>query len=130
MKGNVKELKEQLGGEFCQNVLGIATIKTVEKTNAETGELEIKEYQDIYDEFLPEYTVKYFNLIDYTNAKVVEILSSKASKDLKPYERFVVNINGEYGCKSFFTLKDMQVYNAGDNLVSTNDALVASDDDY
>jgi hypothetical protein len=129
MKGNVKELKEQLDGEYTQKVLGVATIKTVEKTNDETGEQEIKEYQDIYDDFLPEYTSKFFTAVDYDNPKTIKVLESKQSKTLKTHERFVVNIHGEYGCKNFFNLKEMKIYNSGDNIAASSDAVLASDDD-
>ena len=130
MKGNVKDLKDQLDGDFCTNVLALATIKTVEKTNAESGEVEIKEYQSIYDEFLPAYYLKNFKTTDYDNSRTQDLLKAKLSKDLKPVERFVVNLTGEYGCKEFYSLKELHTYNSGDNLVSSNEPLSTEDDDY
>jgi hypothetical protein len=49
---------------------------------------------------------------------------------LKAHEKFVVNVVGEYGCKDYFTFKDLQDYNADDNLVAS-DAFISDDgDDY
>jgi hypothetical protein len=109
--------------------VGVSKIKTVEKTNDETGEQEIKEYQDIYDDFLPEYTMKFFTAVDYDNAKVIELLGTKQSKTLKTHEKFVVNIYGEYGCKNFFNLKEIKLYNSGDNLAASSDAVLSIDND-
>lgn len=130
MKGNVKDLKDQLDGEYCTNVLALATIKTVEKTNAETSEVEIKEYQSIYDEFLPAYYLKNFKTIDYNNSRTLDLLKSKSSKELKPVERWVLNLTGEYGCREYFSLKELHTYNPGDNLVSSNEPLAEEDADY
>ena len=55
---------------------------------------------------------------------------NKKPKDLKAHEKFVVNVTGEYGCKDHFTFKDLQDYNAEDNLVAS-DAFISDDgDDY
>lgn len=126
MKGNVKELKDQVGGSFCQNVLGVATIKTVEKENDE-GETEIKEYQDIYEEFLPAYNIKFFNNVDYSSERAREILLSKNPTELKYAEKFVLNIYGEYGCKNFFDLKEIRVYNSSENITASSKAALAED---
>jgi len=49
---------------------------------------------------------------------------------LKAHEKFVVNVIGEYGCKDYYILKDLQDYNADDNLVAS-DAFISEDgDDY
>lgn len=121
MKGNVKELKEQVNGAYCTNVAALATI-TVKQKDGEN-----KEYQSIYNKaFLPAYYLKNFRLIDYNDPTVQSGLRGKKSKDLKPHERFVVNVTGEYGCKDYYTLRDLQEYNPDDNLVASDKAL--SDD--
>jgi len=53
-------------------------------------------------------------------------LRSKKPKDLKPHERFVLSVNGEYGCKDYYILKDIKEYNPEDNLVASDK--VISDD--
>ena len=121
MKGNVKDLKDQIDGEWCTNVVALATIKTVIKDD------ETKEYQAVYNRgFLPAYAIKQFRLIDYNKPEVLSGLKTKKSKDLKPHERFVINVTGEYGCRDFYTFKDLKEYNAEDNLVASDKTI--SDD--
>lgn len=121
MRGNVKDLKDQIDGEWSTPVVALATIKTVIKED------ENKEYQGVYNRmFLPEYALKQFRLVDYGDNRVLDQLRNKKSKDLKPHERFVVQLTGEYGCKDYFTLKDVRDYNPDDNLVSS-DAVLSDD---
>ena len=121
MKGNVKDLKDQIDGEWCTSVVALATIKTVIKED------DTKEYQGVYNKaFLPAYAIKQFRLVDFNNPSLVSNLRTKKSKDLKPHERFVINVNGEYGCKDFFILKDLRDYNPDDNLVAS-DKVISED---
>ena len=122
MKGNVKDLKAQVNGEWCTNIVALATIKTVQKED------EIKEYQGVFNKaFLPSYSLKLFRLVNYSDQSVLNNLRAKKSKDLKPHERFVINVTGEYGCKDFYTFKDLKEYNTDDNLVAS-DKVIAEDD--
>lgn len=121
MRGNLNDLKSQINGEWSTNVVALATIKTVIKDD------EIKEYQNMYTKaFLPAFALRQFRLVDYKNDKVLDGLRSKKAKDLKPHEKFVVNVTGEYGSKDYFTLTDIKEYNADDNLVSS-DAVLSDD---
>ena len=125
MKGNVKDLKHLVGGPLTTSIVAMATIKTVVKED------QTREYQGVYNKgFLPSYSLKSFRLVNYTDAGVVDKLRKKKSKDLKPHERFVVNITGEYGCKDFFVLKDLRDYNAGDNFVASDKAIADDDSTY
>jgi hypothetical protein len=125
MKGNVRDIKSQVDGEWCTNVVSLATIKTVIKDD------ETKEYQNIYNKgFLPAYSIKQFRLVDYTNDRILQNLRSKASRDLKPHERFVMNVTGEYGCRDYFKLKDLEDYTSGDNLVASDKTLAEDDADF
>jgi hypothetical protein len=122
MKGNLKDLKSQIGGEYCTTVVALATIKTVVKDDA------AKEYQSVYNKgFLASYNLKQFRLVDYNSPSVLSNVRSKKSKDLKPHERFVLNVTGEYGCKDFYIFKDLKEYNSEDNLVAS-DAVISDDD--
>lgn len=125
MRGNVKDLKDQIGGEWSKSVVALATVIVKERDG------ESKEYQGIYNKaFLGGYSLKQFRLVDYGNKRVQEGLKNKKPKDLKAHEKFVVNVTGEYGCKDYYTLKDIQDYNAEDNLVAS-DAFISDDgDDY
>lgn len=125
MKGNLKDLKSQVDGAYCTNILALATITVKQK------EGENKEYQSIYNKaFLPAYYLKNFRVVNYNDPTVQSNLRSKKSKDLKPVERFVVNITGEYGCKDYYTLRDLQEYNPDDNLVASDKAISEDGSDY
>ena len=125
MKGNVKDLKDQIGGEWCGNVGALAIVIVKEKDG------DSKEYQGVYNKaFFPAYSLKNFRLIDYSNKDVLKQLTNKKSKDLKPHERFVVNVIGEYGCKDYYTFKDIQDYNPDDNLVASDKFISEDGDDY
>jgi hypothetical protein len=125
MRGNVKDLRDQIGGEWCKSVVALATVIVKERDG------ESKEYQGIYNKaFLGGYALKQFRLVDYGDRRTQESLKNKKPKDLKAHEKFVVNVIGEYGCKDYYTLKDLQEYNAEDNLVAS-DAFISDDgDDY
>jgi hypothetical protein len=125
MRGNVKDLKDQIDGEWCKSVVALATVIVKERDG------ESKEYQGIYNKaFLSGYALKQFRLVDYGDRRTQESLKNKKPRDLKAHEKFVVNVIGEYGCKDYYILKDLQDYNADDNLVAS-DAYISDDgDDY
>lgn len=125
MKGNVKDLKDQVDGAYCINVVALATV-TIKQKDGEN-----KEYQTIYNKaFLPGYYLKNFRLVNYSDQSVQSGLRTKKTRDLKPVERFVLNVTGEYGCKDYYILRELQDYNAGDNLVASDKVLSSDGDDY
>lgn len=125
MKGNVKELKDQINGVYSTNIVALATI-TVRQKDGEN-----KEYQSIYNKaFLPSYYLKNFRLVNYSDPVVQSGLRGKKIKDLKPYERFALNVTGEYGCKDYYILRDLQEYNAEDNFVASDKAISEDGADY
>jgi hypothetical protein len=125
MKGNVKELKDQVDGAYASNIIALATIVVKEK------EGETKEYQGVFNKaFLPSYYMKNFRLMDYGSASVLSSLKVKKPKDLKPHERFVLTVTSEYGCKDYYILKDLQEYNPDDNLVASDKAISEDGSDY
>jgi len=125
MKGNVKDLRDQIGGEWVTNVVALATIKTVEKEDG------TKEYQSVYNKsFLAPYNLKQFRLLDYQDDNVLRNITTKKPKDLKPHERFVKDVVGEYGCKDYYILKDLREYTSGDNLVASDKVIAEDDSDY
>jgi hypothetical protein len=125
MRGNVKDIKDQIDGEFSTNVIALATIISREKDG------EIKEYQGVYNKaFLPAYAMKQFRLIDYDSPKTIQQLSAKKPKDLKMHEKFALTVSGEYGCKDFYVLKDLKEYSAEDNIAASNKTIEEDDADY
>jgi len=122
MKGNVKDLRDLIGGELTTNVVALATIKTVEKEDGP------KSYQGVFNKaFLPPYHIKHFRLTDYSNPAILKSIKDKKPKDLKPHERFIKDVTGEYGCPDFYVLKDLKEYDPSDNLVES-DKVIADDD--
>lgn len=125
MNGNVRDIKAQVNGEFSTSVVALATIKSVIKED------ETKEYQNVYSKaFLPGYSLRNFRLLDYSALDTLSTLRAKKSKDLKPHERFVLNVTGEYGCKDFYTFKDIKDYNPEDNLVASDKVIAEDDSDF
>ena len=125
MRGNVKDLKDQIDGEWSKSVVALATVIVKEKDG------ESKEYQGIYNKaFVGGYSLKQFRLVDYGDRRIQESLKNKKPRDLKAHEKFVMNIIGEYGCKDYYTLKDLQDYNADDNLVASDAHISDDGDDY
>ena len=125
MKGNVKDIKSQIDGEWCSTIGALATIKIVAKDG------DTKEYQGVYNKlFLPPYSIKQFRLVDYSKTETLNKLRAKKTRDLKPHERFAVNVTGEYGCKDYFTLKDLRDYNPDDNLVASDKTISEDDSDF
>lgn len=125
MKGNVKDLRDQIDGEWCGNIVVMATVKTSEKDG------EVKEYQSIYNRaFLPAYSLKNFRLVDYSKSSVIEQLSKKQLKNMKPHEKFVMNLIGEYGCKEYYVFQDIQDYDPDANLVASDKVISEDDAEY
>jgi putative sterol carrier protein len=127
IRGNVREITSQINGEYCGNFVAMATITTKEKDG------EVKEYQSVYNKaFLPAYSLKQFRLKenDYNDSSRVSSLLSKKSKDLRPHERFVIKIAGEYGCKDYYTFQDLHDYDPETNMVASNKVIANDDADY
>jgi hypothetical protein len=121
ISGNLKEWKDEIGGDWCQTVGVLATVKSVEKDG------EVKSYQSIYNRgFFPGYSIKNMRMIDYNNPDIIRQLGFKKSKDLKMHERFVLNVTGEYGCKDFYTFRELSVYDPEANLVES-DKVISED---
>jgi hypothetical protein len=125
MKGNVKDIKSQIDGEWCSTIGALATIKIVAKDG------DTKEYQGVYNKlFLPPYSIKQFRLVDYSKTETLNKLRAKKTRDLKAHEKFAVNVTGEYGCKDYFILKDLRDYNPDDNLVASDKTISEDDSDF
>lgn len=125
MRGNIGDLKSEINGEWCNTVVALATVVVKERDG------ETKEYQGIYNKgFLSGYTMKQFRLVDYTDKRTLDSLRSRKPRDLKPHERFAVRVSGEYGCKDYYILKEIEEYNPGDNLVASDNYISDDGSDY
>lgn len=125
MRGNVSDIKNEIDGEWCNTIVALATVVVKERDG------ESKEYQGIYNKgFLNGYTMKQFRLVDYTDNRTLSSLKSRKPRELKPHERFVVKVTGEYGCKDYYILKEIEEYNPGDNLVASDNYISDDGSDY
>ena len=125
MRGNVKDLKDQVDGEWCNSIVAMATVVTKERDG------ETVEYQGVYNKaFLSGYTMRQFRLVDYTDQKIVNQLKARKPRELRPHERFVVKVTGEYGCKDYYILKEIEDYNPDENLVASDDYISEDGADY
>ena len=123
--GNVKDLKDQVDGEWCNSIVALATVVTKERDG------ETVEYQGVYNKaFLSGYTMRQFRLVDYTDPKIVNQLKARKPRELRPHERFVVKVTGEYGCKDYYQLKEVEDYNPENNLVASDNYISEDGDDY
>ena len=123
IKGNLRDLIEQIGGAYCNPFLVLSTIKTVEKEDGT-----IAEYEQIYNrDFLPAYAMKHFRLVDYDDPQILTNLEGKSK--LKAHEKFALQIHGEYGCKDYFKLKELADYNSEDNVITSNNPLLEEESD-
>lgn len=126
MRGNVKEIKDQVNGEWCGNVVCLATITTTEKDG------DVKEYQRVYNRgFLSPYSLKYFRTIDFSSEETLSRLKAKKPRDLKAHERFALDVTStEYGCRDYYILKDLKLYNSEDNIASSDKVISDEGADY
>jgi predicted nucleic acid-binding protein len=100
----------------------MATVKVVETSDG------IKEYQSVYNKaFMPSYALRQMRQIS-VNKEYIARIGKKLPKELKVYDRFILKVAGEYGCKDFYSFVDLKEYNAADNFVAS-DKVIAADDD-
>ena len=131
MKGKIKTLQEQIGGEYCTPVVCMATVRTAEKDG------EMKEYQGVWNkQFLPSYTLKQFRVMNYNDPNILAQLRKKEEDNkndktirLFPHERFVLNATGDYGIKDFYKFQDLKDYDPSENIMSVNEPLVDENGD-
>lgn len=116
MKGKLGDLRDLIDGDYATNLVAMATV--IIKGEGE----DIKEYQGIYNKgFLPAYTMRHFNLVDYSNPEILARVQAKV-KDMKPHERFIKNASGEYGCKDIYSFRPISEYIAEEHLAASDDA--------
>lgn len=129
-RGNVKELTDQIGGEYSQNVLAMATVRSVTK-ESESGEPVTNNYQSIYNKaFLPGHNFKFFKGTEFDNSKITRI-KEKSSKKLENFERFILAVtDSQYGCKDSYFIGIKKEFNADEYVNATDAVLDSSGSDY
>lgn len=123
MKGNVKEIKDQMGGEYAKKVVAAATVSSSDKDG------KIVYYQGVYNRaFLPEGALKYFRLVNYNDEEVLNGIRKQKISDLKFHEKFIASIADlEYGCKDTYSLSEIEPFDeevhisAGEKVIKEED---------
>lgn len=131
MKGNVKELREQIGGEYQDSIVVAYTVRNVEVTDKETEEKTTKQFQAISNKaFLPGYNFKFFKTRKFTE-DVLDTLRDKKPKELKAYEKFALKVTDkDYGIKDHFILDVVQEYDSSKDFASTDSVISEDGADY
>lgn len=125
MRGDLRDLKNQIDGEYCSTVVSLATV-VVREVDGET-----KEYQGVYNkDFLSGWAMKFFRAVDYNDRQVVDSICSKPMRELKPHEKFIAQVSGEHGCKNYYILSELESYDPEDNLVASDKHISEDGDDY
>lgn len=118
LKGNVKEIEDQIGGEYDGTITCLLTVKTVDKNG------EPVDYEQIYNkEFLPGYEMKKIKMkkIDESFINAANAIEKKKQSKL---QKFVLNVTKKpYGIKEYFTLGELEAYDPSKNIASRNDIL-------
>jgi hypothetical protein len=108
-KGNYKDFKELVGGDFTTDFIALFGVRNVEKTNEETGEAEVKQYQSIWSKaFLGKEFLKGVNNGSFSN-----------DYQAKTFKKFKENLEGEYGFKATYTLSKLAPYEASTDISAT-----------
>lgn len=128
MKGDVSEIREQIGGNFDATVVCLATIQTVEGRDEEDN-ITRSEYQKIYSRsFLPGYTITEIRAKKGLDKRYVEYAKSTDKKNRRPLQKFVLKIvDTEHGCKDFFggiPITELREYDPAENLAASEDVHV------
>lgn len=129
MKGDVRELTEQINGAYCTDkitgalgVVCLVTIKTVEKDG------ETKEYEQVYNrEFLPSYIMANIRVrkIDENWINIANNLDKKKRSKLQKF--ILAIVDSEHGIKDYYTLNELEDYDPSKNIVAS-DKVINNDD--
>lgn len=122
MKGNIKEIADQVGGEYAGTICQLVTMRITDK------EGQPMEYEQVYNkEFLPGYTMKQIRLKKIDSAFIESAKLTERKKRSK-LQKFVLNImDSQYGIKDHFTLGELTPYDPSKNIAS-GDKIISDDD--
>lgn len=129
-KGNVSEIREQIGGNLDGTVICLATVQIVESKD-DQGNITRSEYQKIYNRgFLPGYNIKQIRL-KVLDQRYLDYIAGAATK--KPLEWFLLKITDEnYGCKDFYggiPIKEIREYDPSENLAASDDTHIHEEEE-
>lgn len=125
IQGNVKEIADQITGEYSGTICCLVTMRTVDK------EGQPMEYEQVYNkEFLPGYTMKQIRLRRIDD-NFIEGAKATEKKKRSKLQKFVLNITDlQYGIKDHFTLGELTPYDSSKNITAGNAVISEDDTDY
>ena len=131
MANNMKEIREQIDGAYCDSIVVAYTVRNVQVTDKDTDEVSTKQYQAISTKgFIPGYNYKFFKTRKFTT-EILDILREKKPKELKAYEKFAVKVTDkEYGIKDHFVLEPVRDYDPSLDFAASEAVISDDGDDY
>lgn len=131
IKGNVKELREQINGEYSGSIAVGFTVRNVEVVDKDTEEKVVRQYQAISNKaFAIGKNFKFFKTRKFT-PEVLESLRNRNIKDLKDYEKFALKLTDkEYGIKDHFILDVVQDYDKEKDMAASDEVISEDGSDY
>lgn len=123
MRGNVREIAEQIGSGYDESVVLLSIIRSVTKDG------EVKEYEQVYNkEFLPGFLMKEIRLKKIDSA-FIEAAEKTDRKKRSKLQKFVLNATDkQYGIKHYYTLGPLQEYDPSKNPAAGNSTKIEDDD--
>lgn len=125
MKGNVKEISDEINGEFCGTICPLVMIRTVNKDGQPA------EFEQVYNkEFLPGYAIKQIRLRKIDRGFIESARMTERKKRNK-LQKFILNVTDpSYGVKDFYTLGELTPYDPSKNIVSGGSVIAEDDSSY
>lgn len=137
--GKFAELQSMVNSELTSQIMGIYCVRAVD------GESGTQFYQDMWDEFLPGFCLKFFQMNTFTPERIAEIQEkAKSLADkirakqsigqnewMANWEKFVNDITDpEYGCKHTFTLEPAKDFDPNTHYATAAASIDSSGSEY
>lgn len=129
INGNVKELTDQMNGEYDGTVVALVAVRVVDK------EGEKKEYEQVYSKnFMPglkeHSTMKQIRL-KKVDAEFVAKAKATERKKRSMLQRFVLGVtDSQFGIKDYYSLGELEDYDPTKNPVAGDKVLAEDDTSY
>lgn len=132
ISGDVRDLKEQMKGEYDGTITCLVTVRKVSKEGEED-----KFYEQIYSrKFMPgfvwqkrlkENKVKHVPV----DATFIQKAKSADRKKRSSFQKFVLEVtDSQFGVKDFYSLEGLETFNPENNPIASGKALVEDDTSY
>jgi len=125
INGNVKELKDQMGGEYDDTVVALVVVRSVDKDG------EKKEYEQVYTrKFMPGFAMKQVR-VKKVDADFIAKAKVTERKKRSMLQRFVLEVtDSQHGIKDYYTLGELEDYDPTKNPVASDKVLAEDDTSY